>query len=248
MEAEPRTINLFMIPFAGGNSYVYRNMKEAAAPFLNVILVDLPGHGRRIREKVLTDLDLICDDLFNHPELKGPEIAPYAIFGHSMGAALAYLLAKRMDEERNTPPVHMFFSGRQAPTVPSVEKDLHKLPMNVFIEKVMSYGGIPLEVAREKDLMDLFIPIMMADFKAIETYEFNDVKPVSAPASVFIGENDLLTPYETAFHWQEVSDNPIDITTFSGGHFFIFKHGAKIIDIINNSLAKVHLSLDAFVN
>ncbi|SLM33124.1 Thioesterase (fragment) [Desulfamplus magnetovallimortis] len=164
---------------------------------------------------------------------------PYAIYGHSMGALVGYQLCRSIENSGLPLPSHLFCSGRQAPSIPIKEEDknFHLLPRHHFIEKVMEYGGMPREVAAEKDLMDLFIPVLKADFQAVDNYNYVDLPPLDVPLTVLIGESEKTT-YEDALKWQDVTSYNIGIKTFPGDHFFIFNHIPEIGRIISAALLR----------
>jgi len=229
-----KTKNLFCLPFAGGSFYSYRDFGKHTAEFINVDAIDIPGHGRRMREPLLFNIHEITEDIFNQIKDK-LTIQPYALYGHSMGALLAYLLSEKI-LTRNLPmPEHLFLSGRYAPCIPNKENNWHLLSHEEFTQKIIRYGGIPAEVAAEKDLMDLFVPIMKADFQAVTEYRYEKKEPLDIPVNVFIGLNENIT-YSEALKWKDITTKPVSVKQFSGGHFFIFEHLPEIGKIISQSL------------
>ena len=200
------------------------------ADFVNMIAIDLPGHGKHIRQPLLTHLDEMAEYIFE--QIKQDLTEPYAIYGHSMGTLLGYLVAQHIARAKLMPPIHLFFSGRQGPSVASKQGNWHVLPQEEFITKVMAYGGIPKEIAAEKDLMDLFVPIMKADFQAIANYHYEKAVPLDIPITVLFGSDEQIT-YDEALTWQEVTNRPVSIHQFSGGHFFIFDHVPEICALLS---------------
>jgi len=232
----PQKINLFCLPFAGGNSYSYQKLAQYKADFINIVALDLPGHGKRMGKPLLTDITEMAEDMFY--QMKDYLSEPYAIYGHSMGAILGYVISQKIVHKEMIPPVHLFVNGRQGPSVENKREVLHLLPKEEFIEKVLAYGGIPEMVAQEKDLMNLFVPIMRADFQAVETYTYKPAQPLNIPITVMIGLDEGIT-YEEALRWQEVTTRNISIKQFPGGHFFIFDHLPEIGRIISQALEKI---------
>lgn len=226
-------MKLFMFPFSGGSFYAYRAYFQYLPAWLEMIPVEYPGHGRRMGEPLLTDMNEIVDDIYD--AVKNELGTPYAFYGHSMGASVGYLLARKIRDENRASPVHLFMSGRRGPSCES-DKQSHTLPDDLFLQKVCSYGGIPDEILNEKELLDLFLPIMKADFKAIETYRYHPAEPLSVPMTVMIGESDTEVSKENALNWQKETSSPIVIETFDGGHFFIFQNTEKIMKIIVETL------------
>ncbi len=228
-------INMFFLPFAGGSFYSYRDFRKYLPEHITLAAVDVPGHGRRMREPLMTDIHDMTDDLFR--AVKSSLDEPYSIYGHSMGSILGYLLCRRIFDAGKSLPVHLFVSGRYAPSVESREKDFHKLPRNEFIRKLKAYGGLPKEVAESEELMDLFVPIIKADFQAVSDYRHEPSEPLDIPLTVMIGEEEDVS-YEEALKWQEVSTRKISVRQFRGGHFFIFDHLPEIGKIIAEGIEK----------
>jgi surfactin synthase thioesterase subunit len=231
----PQKINLFCLPFSGGNSYSYRKLEQYTADFINIVALELPGHGKRMKEPLLNDITEMAEDVIE--QMKNSFSEPYAIYGHSMGATLGYVVSQKIVQQKISPPIHLFVSGHQGPSVVDNKERLHVLPKEEFIEKVLAYGGIPDMVAQEKELMDLFVPIMRADFQALETYTHKPAQPLNVPITVMIGLGEDIT-YEEALKWQEVTTQKISLKRFPGGHFFIFNHLPEIGRIISQTLEK----------
>lgn len=229
-------INLFCIPFAGGSYYAYKNFENHVADFINVVPIDIPGRGRRWGKPLLTSMHDMAEDVYQQIKEKLDE--PFAVYGHSMGSTVGYLLAEKLIREKKTAiPLHLFASGRQGPPVPTKEKDIYLLPEKEFIEKILAYGGTPREIAESKEMMELFVPIMRADFQAVSTYEYEKTEPLDIPISVLIGDNEKFT-YEEAHTWQAVTKRNIFLKQFPGDHFFIFDHLPEIGSIISRTLEK----------
>lgn len=213
------------------------------ADFINVIPLDLPGRGGRFNDSLLSDMDSMVDDVFS--QVKDDLYTPCAIYGHSLGALLGYLLIKRIIKEDLPVPLYAFFSGREAPTVP--EKDhFHKLPKAEFIKKIESYEGTPDSVLENKDLIELVEPILRADFKAIETYSHKVESPFDVPIMVMIGlEEDV--NYDDALKWQDETTKKIIIKQFPGKHFFIFDHAAQVCRLFSKTLNELLASTNKLV-
>jgi surfactin synthase thioesterase subunit len=225
-------MRLFCFPFAGGNAYSYRKIEAHLPASIRPIPVELPGHGRRASEPLQTQLmELVADAL---AQLQGMLKGSYAFFGHSMGASIAHELARRIVREGLTPPRHLFLSGRQAPSVPE-KHHRWDLPKEEFLEMLRSLGGCPPEVLESEELMELFEPILRADFEAVETHVRKPATPIDIPISVFIGKRDEVTP-EEAWYWQEETTQDVAIFCFPGDHFFLFDHSQEIADLIALSL------------
>lgn len=234
MQASPERVNIFCLPFAGGSSYSYMAFQKHTSNFIEVIPIDLPGRGKRFGEPLLTDIHAMVKDIFY--QVKGLVDRPYAIYGHSMGACLGYLLTKRLIREEAAMPLHLFLSGREGPSVEGREKGRHLLPRNEFFEVLHEYEGMNAEVLKNRELMELFEPVLRADFEALDTYEYEETSPFDIPVTVMIGQDEKVS-FEEALQWQKETTLEISVNKFPGGHFFIYHHLPEIGDIISQKLA-----------
>ena len=222
-------INLLCFPFAGGNKYSYNQYKEVAGAELNLITYELPGRGERYLERLLIDTDSIVEDIL--PRIQHAIKQPYAIYGHSMGTLIGYLVTKAIIANELNPPMHLFLTGSGSPTTREHCRPYHRLPREKFINVVKKLGGIEEELAENKDLLNLYEPILRADFRAVETYLHDPSPMLDRNISVMLGQQDKVT-MQQALDWQQVTTGQISVTKFTGGHFFIFNHEKEIVRLI----------------
>jgi surfactin synthase thioesterase subunit len=231
----PGAVILYCLPFAGGSAYSYREFQKFAPDFIRIYPVELPGRGRRFSEPLITDVHAMVEDILNQI---GDNLAkPYALFGHSLGATLAHLLVRRLIAENLPLPIHLFITGRAGPSVKRKNKDRHLLPKDAFIKVLDEFEGTPPEVLKSEELMDLFVPIIKADFQAYENYTYEKKDPFDIPITVIIGLQDETTR-EEASKWQEETTQKITVMAFPGGHFFIYDYLPETMRIISRKLQK----------
>ena len=182
-------MNLYAIPYAGGHSLVYRSLSEALSPQVSLQSLELPGRGKRAKDDLKHDIHDITEDLFQSIRKDVISNNRYAIFGHSMGSLLAYLLTVRIANEGLPMPSHLFCSGHSAPSIPKIDmvKDAPKYSASseVFWAYIDSLGALPPELKEHQELMNYFEPIIRADIQALEKYEYQELKealPVPIPA------------------------------------------------------------------
>ncbi|MEL6865874.1 MAG: alpha/beta fold hydrolase [Bacteroidota bacterium] len=226
------SIRLFCLPFAGGSSYSYRLFAQHAPENIEIVPIDPPGRGKRVNETLLDNLELMAEDLFH--QISDQLDQPYAIFGHSMGALAAYLLSHQILKHRCPPPLHLFLSGSGGPLVREKEK-IHHLPSALFWKKIKEMEGSPEEVFKDETLMAFFEPILKADFKAVETFNYQKRKPFHIPLHIFYGDQDDISDREIK-NWSLESTAPIVYQKFTGTHFFIFDHYQSILHKISQGL------------
>jgi surfactin synthase thioesterase subunit len=228
------TVNLLCFPFAGGGKYSYNSMKAVAGRCLNLINIELPGRGSRMKEQLLVDIDAMVEDVME--QVKDNVREPYAIYGHSMGSLLGYLVATKIGVLGLRKPLSLFFSGGRSPALLAGRTSFHLLPKEEFFPTIAALGGITDETLKYPDILTLYEPIVRADFQAVETYVHRQLPPVDMDISIMIGEEDEVTRDE-AMAWQKETTGMVSVTQFPGGHFFIFQHETEIVRIIQEKLA-----------
>ncbi len=231
-----KSIKIFCLPYAGGNKYSYRQFEEIAPSFLKLITLDYPGRVPRIKEPLLHDILELVEDSYKQIVNKIDK-NDYAIFGHSMGGLIAYLLTRKLIENNHKAPLHIFITGTSGPSSPSRgDKKRHLLPPEEFLQEMKDLGGMPDEILETEELLTFFEPILRSDFKACETY-IHDIKdPFDIPITVITGtEEDM--ELEDIHLWKKETKSEIEFRQLPGKHFFIFNHPDKIVDVISKKLS-----------
>ncbi|REG91602.1 thioesterase II family protein [Flavobacterium aquicola] len=221
------------LPFAGGNKYSFNGIEKHVPKKIDWITLELPGRGSRFKESLLDRIDHMVDDLLSQmiPHIHDEN---YIIYGHSLGTLLGYELAKKITEKKMNKPMALFFTGRGAPGFNRFDNKKSILPSPLFWEEVNKIGGLPKEILECKELLDLYYPIMISDFKAIEDYDYLPMEvPFTFPIHIFMGKDEIgigneKTSLSGMKAWQtETSDN-CTFELLEGDHFFIFKHAESI--------------------
>lgn len=229
-------IKLFCFPFAGGSATIYTSWKKKLHHFIELHPVELAGRGKRFTEPFYNSLDEAVDDLFNKI-INEINKGKYALFGHSMGGLIVYEIANKLRNNNLNPPVHIFFGGSSAPSVPLRDDQIHHhLPDKQFIEKIVELGGTPPGFFEQNELVDLFIPLLKNDFKISETdISHKTIIPFDFNISIFIGSHEDITDTEV-LSWKNHTNKKCQIHYIEGGHFFINENKDSVIEIINNTL------------
>jgi surfactin synthase thioesterase subunit len=227
-------INLICLPFAGGSSYSYSSLEINMPSYINMVPVDLPGRGKRMHEPLVKNAASVVEELYRQicPLIE----KPYAIFGHSMGSLLGYLLTRRIIEEKQPAPCHLFFSGRAGPSWP-VNDIYYTLPRKDFFSELKKLGGCPEEILQDGELQELFEPVLRADFELVETYTYKSGDPFLIPIDVFYGAQEDLTDPELDC-WKNESYLPVTYTSFQGDHFFLLTQPKAVANAIILQLKK----------
>lgn len=232
-EAIEPSCTLYCLPYAGGSAHAYRPLERYVSPGLRVQGIELPGRGRRTRETLLTSLDELADDAF--AQLRG-EVGRgrYALFGHSMGALLAYLGLLRIRRAELPLPEALFLSGCAAPGARR-EEIRHQLPRAEFVAMLETLGGLPPEILQHQDLIDYFEPILRADFQAVETWQPKRDEPLPVRFAALVGSQDSVGVGQVAA-WSNGTTLPLALHEFPGDHFFINAHWREIAALVSATL------------
>jgi medium-chain acyl-[acyl-carrier-protein] hydrolase len=225
---------LFCLPFAGGGASAYYRWPSHVSDGIEVARVHLPGRETRLREPLFNRLASLVDVLVE--ELAHWIDGPFVLFGHSMGALLAFELARGLRRRHGLIPLHLFASGFRAPQLPPSESPFSHLPDAEFIESVRRYGGLPDLVAQNEELLEIFLPILRADFAMTETYVYQEEPPLECPVTAFGGLSDPKVGPEKIFAWNVHTSVRFNPHFFPGGHFFVHDSEPLVLAQINHQL------------
>jgi selenocysteine lyase/cysteine desulfurase/surfactin synthase thioesterase subunit len=228
---QPATrIRLYCLPFAGGGASAYRRWGTLFGPEVEVCAIQLPGHEDRVGEAPVDSVAGVVDALV--PALRPELDVPYAFFGHSMGALLAFELARRLVAETGTAPRHLFASATRAPHFPQEARQRHHLTDAEFIDSLRDTDEMLAAVLADPELTELFLPILRADFSLCELYGYRPGPPLPCPISAFGGQADPLVDRGHLEGWRQHTTAGFALRTFPGGHFFIREHEHQLAGLI----------------
>lgn len=223
-------IDLVCLPHAGGGAAPYRGWPAHAG--LRMRAVQLPGREVRIGEPPCTSMEALVDALV--AQLEPVRVAPYVLFGHSMGALIAYRLCCALQERGLALPLRLFVSASRPPQRPRATP-WHDLPEAAFIERVLALGGTPAEVFEHPMLRPLALGLLRADFALAEGCLATPVV-LACPITALAGSADRHVPASELDGWRELTDAGFDLALFEGDHFFLRRQGAAIQALIARRL------------
>jgi medium-chain acyl-[acyl-carrier-protein] hydrolase len=166
---------------------------------------------------------------------------PFAFFGHSMGAAIGFELARLLRREHAPEPVHLFLSGRAAPQVPPTHGPTYDLPENEFIEELRRINGTPAEVLENPELMQFVLPLLRADFEVIQTYTPVEDVPLKCSITALGGLGDNEATRDSLEGWREHTTGAFALRLFPGDHFFIHTTLQTLLRMISSELYKLDM-------
>lgn len=228
-------MRLFCVPYAGVGASLYRPWGRALPPKIEVCALQLPGREGRLRESPFRDLDRLLDAAV--PALRPWLDLPFAFFGHSMGALVAFELVRRLRDEGPGKVAHLFVSGRRGPELPQRHPPISDLPDGEFVEEVSRrYDGIPDEVRQHQELLDLLVPGLKADLALLEAYVYRPSTPLDCALTAFGGREDAEATEAELATWCAQTRGPFTIRRFDGGHFFVQASSSQVLRALVDGL------------
>ncbi|MGP5019074.1 thioesterase II family protein [Vreelandella alkaliphila] len=225
---------LICFHFAGGNAEYFLPWKNHLDAQTAVYAVQLPGRGQRLAEGLKTCLHQCADEVVGSLAMLPQR--PTFFFGHSMGATLAFETALRW-EKRGQSLEHLFISGRMPPDQNS-GTDYYRRSDQELIEKVSALGGTASDVFACQALRELVMPILRADFEAIETYQRRNFDTLSCPVSALLGRRDTEVRSDEICRWAEVTSGRFEFQGFQGGHFYLNEKSHHFFQYLKNKISE----------
>lgn len=187
-------------------------------------------------EPLYKSFDDAADDVYSYI-INNLSDNSYAIFGHSMGAALGYAVIKKIVNNNKKLPVHSFFSARIPPHLKKDTK-VHHLSDDLFTKEILSFGGTDEMIFQNKELFDMVIPIIKSDLKMLFESKACFPQSYELDMTILYGKQDELCNRADVKEWQLYTSKKCNFIEFSGGHFFINEQYIEVVNIINNVLRK----------
>ena len=227
---------LFCFSHAGGGPSFFRPWGPALQPEIAVRRVLLPGREWRLDEppfrRVADLVGPLCAALESHLG------QPYALFGHSMGAVVAYEVARRLSAAGTRGPACLIVSGRNAPGLPGDRRQLSALPEEEFVAEVARLNGIPPEVLSEPGLLSVLLPALRADYELAETYRpLPGGRRLDCPVVAYMGASDPAVQYAQMLEWRNETAGEFSIRLFSGDHFYLKGGRPDVLNAIREDLS-----------
>ena len=227
-------VRLFCFPYAGAGALIFRAWGSCLPTTVEVCPVQLPGHGSRMKEPPFTSLGPLVSDaaaaLLPHLGER------FAFFGHSMGALIAFELARLLRREHCLMPCHLFISGAPAPQLQRTGPITYDLPDTEFLGTLRELNGTPKEVLEERDLMQVLLPLLRADFAVCQTYEYVNDIPLPCPITAFGGMDDAEASRERVEAWCAQTISGFSLHLLPGDHFFLHSQHAFMLRMLAREL------------
>ncbi len=227
-------LRVICLPHAGGSAGAYRPIASHLQSDIELVAVQLPGHGARFREPPFQDMHSLIADLTQH--LRPWLDKPWILMGHSFGCRVAFELAHAQARAGQSLPRHFIASACRAFHLASKRISQASLSDETLMQRTRVLGGTPEEVIQNKQLMALLLPALRADMAIADAHQVGPRKRLPMPATVMMGSQDLSTPEHSGpawQAWQAYFRDHVAMAEFDAGHFFINSHPKQVARCIN---------------
>ena len=206
---------LICFPHACGAASFYRSWAGLLPAGVDLFAVQYPGHEDRFGEPCRQDVHGLAADVAS--VLRAWAGPPVVLFGHSLGAAVAYEVACRL--QRSTVDLRgLLVSGRPAPhragRPPALGTD------DALWAELERLGGTNSSLLAERRLRNVFTPVLRADFEMNYRYE-GTVSTLDCPIVAYRGADDDTARADAVAWWVELTRRDFGLVSFPGGHFYL---------------------------
>ncbi|MFE6746136.1 thioesterase II family protein [Kitasatospora purpeofusca] len=228
MSARP-TI-LACLPFAGSGAGFFREWEKLAIPDLTLLPVQLPGREERFLDDPFTGVADAVAELTPRILADAGDRADLALFGHSLGAVLAYEIARELERIGHPGLRHLFVSGSPGPHDGRTERATG-LADEEFIAGVQRFAGYRHAAFDDPELVEVLLPILRADVELHENYRPTGTEPLSVPVTALRGERDELVSRAQAEQWAGTTNGPFSYRELPGGHMYLVDDPDRLLHL-----------------
>jgi medium-chain acyl-[acyl-carrier-protein] hydrolase len=234
-------LRLYAIPFAGRGASLFHAWRASLPDWIELVAIQLPGREARIAEPALTRIPEIVTVLKN--EIIASTTGPYAFFGYSMGALIGFETACALLSEGYRPPVALILGAHQPPHYRTTPVRFQAMSDAEFIAEMQRlYDGIPQEILRNKDLMQLLLPTLRRDIEALEFFQYAPNGPLDLPFYIYGGNKDPHASPQRLTRWRDLTNATTQFRWFEGSHFFLQEDPQAVVKAVVEDLS-LHVTL-----
>jgi medium-chain acyl-[acyl-carrier-protein] hydrolase len=221
-------MRLYCFPYAGGSASIFDGWQNALPHGTELRAIQLPGRGTRFNEPALTCWSGLTEAI---AAMVADDPLPSVFFGHSMGALVAFEVARALHAKGRRTPALLIASGCSAPRARPESRIRQSMSDAELIQELESYCGTPAEILEHKELMALLLPMLRADFALVEDYVYRPSPPLACPIVALAGQQDEITADQIAA-WAQETGGGFDEVWFEGDHFFLNSERDQVLQTI----------------
>jgi surfactin synthase thioesterase subunit len=228
-------VHIFCLPHAGGGTASFQEWEAYVSPQIALLPVRPPGREVRFTEPPFAHIAPLVGEL--QEAIAGALVGPYVLLGHSLGALVAFELARALRRRGAPAPLGLIVSGHPAPQLERVRPAAHALPDIALKQLLGELGGVSEEVLANDELLDLLLPLLRADLAVEESYEYEPQAPLRTPIAAFAGEDDRVVRPADVARWREQTCCSFQMHLLPGGHFFCHDHAPRFLRLVELHVA-----------
>lgn len=233
---------IFCFPHGGGSVQSFRTWSDYLPEDVDLICLDLPGRGKRSAEAPIRSMDVLVPIVTE--ALRGYSDRPFIFFGHSVGALVAYEIARSLENAGRPSPFHVVVSAHKAADVPADEPPMHRYVDEKLTDVVRVLGMVPKEaLANEVLLHDFILPSLRADLELVETYDRNLPTPLGAAITAMGGVQDETVNAKDLDEWRRLTTSRFARIMFDSDHFFTHSMTEKVVSTLLREVGEVKAQL-----
>jgi surfactin synthase thioesterase subunit len=228
-------IGLVCLPFAGAGASFFQPWQEIAGDRLVVVPLQLPGRERRIDAEPYRDALVAADGLMPDLVKQLDGLTDVVLFGHSLGAVLAYELAHRVAAHPDLVLRRLFVSGALEPHTQRADRATG-LPDDEFVARVSQFAGVHHEAMEDPEMRELILPTLRADVEMHENYRPSTGDRLPAPITSLRGSEDTLVTAAEGARWSEVAGAGFEYVELPGGHMYLTESAPDLLKLIDTTV------------
>lgn len=230
------SLRLICFPHVGGSASFFLPLARALPDCIHVAAVQYPGRQDRLREPPLIEIAALADGA--HEALLAECDVPTALFGHSMGATVAFEVARRLDQTNDACPIALFVSGCRAPALARGCWNRHQRTDAELVAELHRLGGTNWQLLADDAFRRVIVSAARADLTAVETYRHRPKPQLHCPVTALVGASDPLASISDVAAWRSCTTGPFEMHTFPGGHFYLVEHNEGLAERVVVELRK----------